>query len=143
MRKEFICREASLLKINYVLTVVVPYLQFLFLFIERNPQTLTYFCLIFRLNGLLIADQIRHKVSLEMRMGSAHIADRAFKWPALNFGWTLADVVKNSRASAAPQSGGGDGKKNGDGENGGKTAANGGRKARLGKVCLILVSSYE
>ena len=50
-----------------------------------------------RLNGLLIADQIRHKISLEMRFGLTDL-DPTFHWPALNFGWTLADVVKNSRS---------------------------------------------
>ena len=52
-----------------------------------------------RLNGLLIADQIRHAVSVEMRLGTASLP-KTFEWPALHFGWTLADVVRNSRTES-------------------------------------------
>ena len=59
-------------------------------------QTVALPCTMYRLNGLLIADQIRHAVAVEMRMGIPEL-DETFSWPALNFGWTLADVVRNSR----------------------------------------------
>ena len=61
----------------------------------------------YRLNGLLIADQIRAAVSAEMRLGRAvlpplvptndenGVAEEEV-WPPLNFGWTLADVVSNT-----------------------------------------------
>ena len=52
-----------------------------------------------RLNGLLIADQIRHAVAVEMRLGTSSLPN-TFQWPALHFGWTLADVVRNSRTES-------------------------------------------
>ena len=87
----------------------------------------------YRLNGLLIADQIRTNVAAEMRLGRAILppplppspsGDTTFPeeenpvWPPLNFGWTLADVVNNTNAgrlndsglvdkSVPPKSGGG------------------------------------
>jgi endoribonuclease Dicer len=88
-------------------------------------------CIMYRLNGLLIADQIRASVAAEMRLGRAVLPpiptdDENDKevWPPLNFGWTLADVVNNTssaRANAAQQSGNKNNsacatvKKNGDG----------------------------
>jgi len=54
----------------------------------------------YRLNGLLIADQIRTAVAVEMRLGRPVLPpsadDDSPVWPALNFGWTLADVVNNT-----------------------------------------------
>jgi endoribonuclease Dicer len=57
-------------------------------------------CIMYRLNGLLIADQIRTAVAVEMRLGRPVLPpsadDDSPVWPALNFGWTLADVVNNT-----------------------------------------------
>jgi hypothetical protein len=57
-------------------------------------------CIMYRLNGLLIADQIRTAVAVEMRLGRPVLApsadDESPVWPPLNFGWTLADVVNNT-----------------------------------------------
>jgi endoribonuclease Dicer len=55
-------------------------------------QAVSLPCALYRLNGLLISDQIRRVVALEMRLGVATLP-RDFQWPALNFGWTLKDVV--------------------------------------------------
>jgi len=55
-------------------------------------QTVSLPCTLYRLNGLLIADQIRRVVATEMRLGVPTVG-LDFSWPALNFGWTLADVV--------------------------------------------------
>jgi len=63
-------------------------------------QTVALPCTMYRLNGLLIADQIRHTVALDMRLGVAELATTGHTWEPLHFGWTLADVVKNSRAAA-------------------------------------------
>ena len=62
-------------------------------------QTVALPCAMYRLNGLLIADQIRHAVSVEMKFGVQTLPD-TFTWPPLNFGWTLADVVKNTRSES-------------------------------------------
>ena len=59
-------------------------------------QTVSLPCTLYRLNGLLIADQIRRQVALEMRLGLPYVPDQ-FTWPALNFGWTLADVIKSGK----------------------------------------------
>ena len=50
-------------------------------------QTVSLPCTLYRLNGLLIGEQIRKMVALEMSK-----LPNNFKWPALNFSWTLADV---------------------------------------------------
>ena len=55
-------------------------------------QTVSLPCILYRLNGLLISDQIRRHVALDMKLGLAHVSPD-HTWPALNFGWTLADVV--------------------------------------------------
>jgi len=60
-------------------------------------QTVSLPCTLYRLNGLLLADQIRQQVAIEMRIGTPTLPE-GFSWPALNFGWTLADVVKASKA---------------------------------------------
>ena len=53
-------------------------------------------CTLYRLNGLLIADQIRRQIALEMKFCRATVPE-GFSWPALNFGWTLADVVRSGK----------------------------------------------
>jgi endoribonuclease Dicer len=67
-------------------------------------------CIMYRLNGLLIADQIRASVAAEMRLGRALLPpiaaaaaadEREEVWPPLNFGWTLADVVNKTTAARA------------------------------------------
>ena len=46
-------------------------------------------CLLFRLNSLLVAEQLRHKVAIESKVG---IVEPSFdmSWPALDFGWAVA-----------------------------------------------------
>jgi len=55
-------------------------------------QAVSLPCTLYRLNGLLIADEIRRNVASEMSLGIPNV-ETNFEWPALNFGWTLADVV--------------------------------------------------
>merc|ERR1719470_314543 len=55
-------------------------------------QAVSLPCTLYRLNGLLIADEIRRVVATEMRLGVPNLG-LDFEWPALNFVWTLADVV--------------------------------------------------
>jgi endoribonuclease Dicer len=61
-------------------------------------QTVSLPCTLYRLNGLLLADQIRRQVARELRLGLATVPE-GFVWPALNFGWTLADVVRQGKES--------------------------------------------
>ncbi|XP_065199938.1 endoribonuclease Dcr-1 [Planococcus citri] len=53
-------------------------------------------CILYRLNCLLIAEEIRYVVSREINLG-LNVVPEDFQWPFLDFGWTLADVVKRTR----------------------------------------------
>ncbi|CAB4055870.1 DICER1 [Lepeophtheirus salmonis] len=57
-------------------------------------QTVSLPCILYRINGLLIADDLRSLIAREMSFGKPEL-DSDFVWPPLNFGWTLADVLKN------------------------------------------------
>ncbi|KAJ8955484.1 hypothetical protein NQ318_003585 [Aromia moschata] len=48
-------------------------------------------CILYRVNALLLADQIRRTVAVTLNLG------KTSKWPPLNFGWSLSDVLKKSR----------------------------------------------
>lgn len=51
-------------------------------------------CILYRINGLLLADEIRKKVSFEIALGRVDITEKdEFEWPLLDFGWSLADVL--------------------------------------------------
>lgn len=54
-------------------------------------------CILYRINALLLADEIRKEVAHDLGLGTTDIADEGFEWPILNFGWSLADVLKKSR----------------------------------------------
>lgn len=55
-------------------------------------------CILYRVNALLLADEIRRQVSYDMALGTREIEeDSTFTWPMLNFGWSLAEVLKKSR----------------------------------------------
>ncbi|XP_046985158.1 endoribonuclease Dcr-1-like [Schistocerca americana] len=57
-------------------------------------------CILYRINALLLADQIRCQVANNIALGQEKLpAD--FEWPPLNFGWSLADVLKRSKENAA------------------------------------------
>ncbi|CAG0883281.1 unnamed protein product [Darwinula stevensoni] len=62
-------------------------------------------CIIYRLNCLLLADEIRSQVASEIGVGKPFITDSGgsiieFSWPCLDFGWNLADVIKRQRQKA-------------------------------------------
>ncbi|XP_044744812.1 endoribonuclease Dcr-1 [Coccinella septempunctata] len=59
-------------------------------------------CILYRINALLLADQIRKTVAVELLLGTAELEEH-FKWPALNFGWSLCDVIKKSKEDEAKQ----------------------------------------
>uniref|UniRef100_A0A8D8A5Y6 ribonuclease III n=1 Tax=Culex pipiens TaxID=7175 RepID=A0A8D8A5Y6_CULPI len=54
-------------------------------------------CILYRINALLLADEIRKEVAHDLGLGATDISDAQFEWPILNFGWSLADVLKKSR----------------------------------------------
>lgn len=54
-------------------------------------------CILYRINALLLADEIRKKVADDMCLGKLLIDYNHFDWPTLDFGWSLADVLKKSR----------------------------------------------
>lgn len=55
-------------------------------------------CILYRINALLLADEIRIEVSRDIALGTDEpIAEANFEWPVLNFGWSLADVLKKAK----------------------------------------------
>ncbi|CAH1642717.1 unnamed protein product [Spodoptera littoralis] len=53
-------------------------------------------CVLYRINALLIADEIRRAVAIDVGLGIPKINDHTmpgFQWPALDFGWSLAEVL--------------------------------------------------
>ncbi|XP_058796621.1 endoribonuclease Dcr-1 [Phymastichus coffea] len=53
-------------------------------------------CILYRINALLLADQIRRQVASAINLGMENLAED-FEWPPLDFGWSLADVLKKSK----------------------------------------------
>lgn len=53
-------------------------------------------CILYRINALLLADEIRRTVAEDIHLGKP-ILPRSFNWPSLNFGWCLSDVLKKSK----------------------------------------------
>lgn len=54
-------------------------------------------CVLYRINALLLADEIRMEVSADLGLGTLEVKSGKFQWPMLDFGWTLADVLKKTR----------------------------------------------
>ncbi|XP_044014882.1 endoribonuclease Dicer [Aphidius gifuensis] len=53
-------------------------------------------CILYRINALLLANQIRCQVAQSINLGQQYL-DTNFKWESLNFGWSLAEVLKKSK----------------------------------------------
>ena len=53
-------------------------------------------CILHRINALLLADQVRMIVAEEIGVGSIDLNEE-FNWNPLNFGWSLADVLKQTK----------------------------------------------
>lgn len=51
-------------------------------------------CILYRLNALLVADEIRIQVAHDLGLGQLEMNGESFKWPTLNFGWSLHDMLK-------------------------------------------------
>lgn len=54
-------------------------------------------CILYRINALLLADEIRMEVSRDLGLGTLELTNDHFEWPMLDFGWTLADVLRKTR----------------------------------------------
>lgn len=55
-------------------------------------------CILYRINGLLLADDIRKKVVRDMGLGQMELPEDK-DWPMLDFGWSLSDVLKKTKAN--------------------------------------------
>lgn len=55
-------------------------------------------CILYRINGLLLADDIRKKVVRDLGLGKIELAEDK-DWPMLDFGWSLSDVLKKTKAN--------------------------------------------
>ncbi|KAK0177678.1 hypothetical protein PV328_001707 [Microctonus aethiopoides] len=53
-------------------------------------------CILYRINALLLANQIRCQVAEMINLGEQHL-NADFDWPPLNFGWSLAEVLRKSK----------------------------------------------
>ncbi|XP_021929010.1 endoribonuclease Dcr-1-like isoform X4 [Zootermopsis nevadensis] len=56
-------------------------------------------CILYRINALLLADEIRREVASCIALGHENLSS-SFEWPPLDFGWSLADVLKKSKENA-------------------------------------------
>lgn len=55
-------------------------------------------CILYRINALLLADEIRIEVSRDIALGTDEPIEKSdFQWPVLDFGWSLADVLKKAK----------------------------------------------
>lgn len=55
-------------------------------------------CVLYRINALLLADEIRIEVAEDINLGKSCINDdNGFDWPVLDFGWKLADVLRRAK----------------------------------------------
>ncbi|XP_043480045.1 endoribonuclease Dcr-1 [Leptopilina heterotoma] len=53
-------------------------------------------CILYRINALLLANQIRCQVAQMINLGQENLKSD-FKWEPLDFGWSLADVLSKSK----------------------------------------------
>uniref|UniRef100_A0A6B2EBS1 ribonuclease III n=1 Tax=Phlebotomus kandelakii TaxID=1109342 RepID=A0A6B2EBS1_9DIPT len=60
-------------------------------------------CILYRFNALLLADEIRRQVSQDLGLGRVANGED-FEWPSLDFGWSLAEVLRKSREAAKRES---------------------------------------
>uniref|UniRef100_A0A1B0DCA1 ribonuclease III n=1 Tax=Phlebotomus papatasi TaxID=29031 RepID=A0A1B0DCA1_PHLPP len=60
-------------------------------------------CILYRFNALLLADEIRRQVSQDLGLGRV-ANEEDFEWPSLDFGWSLAEVLRKSREAARKDS---------------------------------------
>ncbi|XP_053622668.1 endoribonuclease Dcr-1 [Plodia interpunctella] len=66
-------------------------------------------CVLYRINALLIADEIRRAVAIDVGLGIPKIDEKTcpgFSWPPLDFGWSLAEVLNADEKSEKKKDGG-------------------------------------
>ncbi|XP_046424425.1 endoribonuclease Dcr-1 isoform X2 [Neodiprion fabricii] len=56
-------------------------------------------CILYRINALLLANQIRCQVAKMINLGQQHL-DPDFEWLPLDFGWSLSEVLNKSKDSS-------------------------------------------
>ncbi|XP_054928219.1 uncharacterized protein [Dermacentor andersoni] len=56
-------------------------------------------CILYRMNSLLLAEKLRLTVAREVQVGRLELP-KGFKWPTLDFDWTLADVLQKAQEAA-------------------------------------------
>lgn len=62
-------------------------------------------CILYRINALLLADEIRKQLATDFNLGTINLKEN-FAWSHLDFGWSLATVLKRSNeAKLAGQEG--------------------------------------
>lgn len=55
-------------------------------------------CVLYRINALLLADEIRIEVADDINLGKSCLSDdNDFDWPVLDFGWKLSDVLRRAK----------------------------------------------
>lgn len=54
-------------------------------------------CILYRLNALLLADEIRKQVAHDIGLGVDCIDHTDVEWSPLDFGWSLADVLERAK----------------------------------------------
>uniref|UniRef100_A0A1B6DKN5 ribonuclease III n=1 Tax=Clastoptera arizonana TaxID=38151 RepID=A0A1B6DKN5_9HEMI len=59
-------------------------------------QAVSLPCVLYRINALLLADEIRTTVAKEIGLGLLTLPQE-FEWRPLDFGWSLADVLRKSK----------------------------------------------
>uniref|UniRef100_A0A182PSP9 ribonuclease III n=1 Tax=Anopheles epiroticus TaxID=199890 RepID=A0A182PSP9_9DIPT len=63
-------------------------------------------CVLYRINALLLADEIRRQVARDLRLGWENVdelQEGQFQWPMLSFGWNLADVLRKTKEQKIAQ----------------------------------------
>ncbi|XP_035894675.1 endoribonuclease Dcr-1 [Anopheles stephensi] len=63
-------------------------------------------CVLYRINALLLADEIRCQVARDLRLGWENVDELQggqFQWPMLSFGWNLADVLRKTKEQKIAQ----------------------------------------
>ncbi|XP_052896766.1 endoribonuclease Dcr-1 [Anopheles moucheti] len=63
-------------------------------------------CVLYRINALLLADEIRRQVARDLRLGWENVDELReghFQWPMLSFGWNLADVLRKTKEQKISQ----------------------------------------
>ncbi|ETN63439.1 dicer-1 [Anopheles darlingi] len=63
-------------------------------------------CVLYRINALLLADEIRRQVARDLKLGREdldQLEGGKFEWPMLSFGWNLADVLRKTKEQKVAQ----------------------------------------